>query len=358
MGTATQRIRVLAIFMSIFLPSLAQETEKPGFRWNVNADNEGLWNMTTCKGAWNGLLSVDAGIEPWQNGLIEASAIATYGTGAVADDIQGLTNIDAGENRAFRFTKVGIRQQFGILGIFAGLYNVDIDYFTTPYTSMFTGSSYGNFPILSMNHPLATYPLSAMCLHLNFSPTDRLVIQESIYNGIAYDRPGDQFRVRPGKDGFFNIGSVTYTLPTTDEDFSPASYMFIYSAARLPEAENRMQMHYTLLGNIEQPIAAIRDKAMLGIMLQGGWNATRGEEICRGYAAAAVVVECRNGMTAGMAANRVFTLDGDETDVEFTYSCPLWRYLTITPSLHCIFTEGQRCNVVGMLRLSFAIGNE
>ena len=146
-------------------------------------------------------------------------------------------------------------------------------------------------------------------------------------------------------------------MPARDDDFSPASYMFIYSVARLPEDEGRrMQMHYTLLGNIEQPLAIISDRAMLGLLLQGGWNPTPGEEACRGYVAAATVVECRNGMTAGVAANRVFTLEGDETDVEFTYSCPVLRYFTITPSLHCIFTQGQHCNVVGMLRLSFAIG--
>ena len=357
METIKHRLQAMVLLMSFFLPSLAEDAGKPGFRWGIGADNEGLWNMTTGKGAWNGLLTVDAGVAPWRGGFVEASAIATYGTGTTADDIQGLTNLDAGENRAFRFSKVGVRQQFGKWGLFAGLYNVDVDYFTTPYTSLFTGSSYGNFPILSLNHPLATYPLSAMCLHLNFSPTDRLVIQESIYNGTASDRLDRQFRVRPGEDGFFNIGSVTYTMPARDDDFSPASYMFIYSVARLPEDEGRrMQMHYTLLGNIEQPLAIISDRAMLGMLLQGGWNPTPGEEACRGYVAAATVVECRNGMTAGVAANRVFTLEGDETDVEFTYSCPVLRYFTITPSLHCIFTQGQHCNVVGMLRLSFAIG--
>lgn len=339
-------------------PEVTAQDDKIHCNWNISADNEGLWNMTTGHGAWNGLLSVEGGISPWSGGTIEASALASYTTGTVADDIQGLTNIDAGENRAFRLTKLGICQQFGKWTLFAGLRNVDCDYFTTPYTSLFTGSSYGNFPILSMNHPLATFPLSAVGIHVEYAPTENIVIKESLYNGVASDRINRQFRVRPGDDGFFNIGNVTYTAPVSNDEssFSPASYMFIYSVANLPEEGDRQQMHYTLLCNIEQPVIQAGDYAQFGLLLQGGWNPTPGEEACRGYAAAGIISEFRNGMTAGITANRAFTLDGDESDLEFTFNCPLLRYFTLTPSLHCIFTEGRNCNIVGMLRLSISLG--
>lgn len=348
-----------ALTLSAFMPpGLDAQDNKIGYSWNIAADNEGLWNMTTGHGAWNGLVTVEGGISPWHGGSIEAAALASYGTGAVADDIQGLTNIDAGENRAFRLSKLGIGQQFGRWTLFAGLRNVDYDYFTTPYTSLFTGSSYGNFPILSMNHPLATFPLSAMGIHAEYSPTGNIVVKESLYNGVASDRLNRQFRVRPGDDGFFNIGSVTYTASQGDDGFSPASYMFIYSIASLPEEGDTQQMHYTLLANVEQPLATIGGgRARLGLLLQGGWNPTPGEEACRGYAAMGIISEFSNGMTAGIAANRAFTLDGNESDIEFTFNYPLLRYFTVTPSLHCIFTQGHSCNVVGMLRLSFAIGN-
>ncbi len=346
------------IAAAMLLPQeITAQDDKIHYSWNISVDNEGLWNMTTGHGAWNGLIAIEGGISPWNGGLIEASALASYGTGAVADDIQGLTNIDAGENRAFRLAKLGIGQQFGNWALFAGLRNVDCDYFTTSYTSLFTGSSYGNFPILSMNHPLATFPLSAMGVHAEYSPTGNIVIKESLYNGVASDRFDRQFRVRPGDDGFFNIGSVTYTASVNeDECFSPASYMLIYSVASLPEDGNRQQMHYTILCNIEQPVASICDNARLGVLLQGGWNPTPGEEACRGYVAAGIISEFRNGMTAGIAANRAFTLEGDESDLEFTFNYPLLRYFTLTPSLHCIFTEGRSCNVVGMLRLSMTLG--
>ena len=263
-----------ALTLSAFMPSgLDAQDNKIGYSWNIAADNEGLWNMTTGHGAWNGLVTVEGGISPWHGGSIEAAALASYGTGAVADDIQGLTNIDAGENRAFRLSKLGIGQQFGRWTLFAGLRNVDYDYFTTPYTSLFTGSSYGNFPILSMNHPLATFPLSAMGIHAEYSPTGNIVVKESLYNGVASDRLNRQFRVRPGDDGFFNIGSVTYTASQGDDGFSPASYMFIYSIASLPEEGDTQQMHYTLLANVEQPLATIGGgRARLGLLLQGNGN--------------------------------------------------------------------------------------
>lgn len=342
-----------AIFVTAlpFMETEARDSLK--YSWNIAADNEGLWNMTTGKGAWNGLLTVEGGIVPWNCGSIEAGAIASYGTGAVADDIQGLSNLDAGENRAFRLIKLGVGQKFGNFSAFAGLRNIDYDYFTSAYTSFFTGSSYGNFPTLSLNHPLPTYPLSALGLHIEYSPTENIVIKESLYTGSASDRFDRQFRIRPASDGFFNIGSISYTAH--GNGYSPASYTFNYSVAKMPEGKGKKKIHYALFGNIEQPVATIRNTG-IGMLLQGSWSPTHGQEMCRGYAAMAIVAERQNGLMAGIAANRVFTLEGDETDLEFTVGLPLLKYFTLTPSLHCIFTEGNSCNVVGMLRLSFTIG--
>ena len=63
-----------------------------------------------------------------------------------------------------------------------------MDHFTTPFTALFTNASHGNFPILSANFPLATYPLAALCLHTEFSPLPGLTFRESLYNGVASDR--------------------------------------------------------------------------------------------------------------------------------------------------------------------------
>lgn len=347
-------IACAAIFAAVPTIVVCADDSKVKYSWNVTADNEGLWNMTTGKGAYNGLLTVEGGVSPWQGGTVEASAIASYTTGAVADDIQGVSNLDAGENRSFRLLKLGIGQQFGNWTLFAGLRNIDFDYFTTDYTSFFTGSSYGNFPTLSLNHPLPTYPLSALGVHVEYAPSENIVIKESLYAGSASDRFKRQFRVRPVDDGFFNIGSVTYTAESDDDDFSPVSYMLSYSIARMPEEYGDMELHYAMFGNVEQPVATVHDEVQLGILAQGSWCPVEG--MCRGYAAVAMLGQWRNGMMAGVACNRVFATNGDESDLEFTFSYPLLRYFTLTPSLHCIFTEGSKCNVVGMLRVSFTIG--
>lgn len=74
-------------------------------------------------------------------------------------------------DKAFRLIEAGIRQNIGDKGsVYAGLRNIDMDHFTTPFTALFTNASHGNFPILSANFPLATYPLAALCLHTEFSP--------------------------------------------------------------------------------------------------------------------------------------------------------------------------------------------
>ena len=328
---------------------------QPRVTWAVEGNTEVGWNMSDGRAVWVNLLSAGIDVGLWKGAHLEGEAISTYTTNKnVSDNLLGFSNIYTPTNKAFRLIQASLGQHFGQWAyVSVGLRNIDYDYFTSAYTSFFTGSSYGNFPTLSLNHPLPTYPLSALGLHIEYSPTENIVIKESLYTGSASDRFDRQFRIRPASDGFFNIGSISYTAH--GNGYSPASYTFNYSVAKMPEGKGKKKIHYALFGNIEQPVATIRNTG-IGMLLQGSWSPTHGQEMCRGYAAMAIVAERQNGLMAGIAANRVFTLEGNETDLEFTVGLPLLKYFTLTPSLHCIFTEGNSCNVVGMLRLSFAIG--
>ena len=141
-------------------------------KWEISGTTEGLWNITDGKTGWCNLLEVSAETGLWKNAQLETAAISTYNLGIpVAGDLQAFSCIDAGPDKAFRLIEAGIRQNIGDKGsVYAGLRNIDMDHFTTPFTALFTNASHGNFPILSANFPLATYPLAALCLHTEFSP--------------------------------------------------------------------------------------------------------------------------------------------------------------------------------------------
>ena len=159
-------------------------------KWEISGTTEGLWNITDGKTGWCNLLEVSAETGLWKNAQLETAAISTYNLGIpVAGDLQAFSCIDAGPDKAFRLIEAGIRQNIGDKGsVYAGLRNIDMDHFTTPFTALFTNASHGNFPILSANFPLATYPLAALCLHTEFSPFPGLTFRESLYNGVASDR--------------------------------------------------------------------------------------------------------------------------------------------------------------------------
>ena len=140
-------------------------------KWEISGTTEGLWNITDGKTGWCNLLEVSAETGLWKNAQLETAAISTYNLGIpVAGDLQAFSCIDAGPDKAFRLIEAGIRQNIGDKGsVYAGLRNIDMDHFTTPFTALFTNASHGNFPILSANFPLATYPLAALCLHTEFA---------------------------------------------------------------------------------------------------------------------------------------------------------------------------------------------
>ena len=127
-------------------------------KWEISGTTEGLWNITDGKTGWCNLLEVSAETGLWKNAQLETAAISTYNLGIpVAGDLQAFSCIDAGPDKAFRLIEAGIRQNIGDKGsVYAGLRNIDMDHFTTPFTALFTNASHGNFPILSANFPLAS----------------------------------------------------------------------------------------------------------------------------------------------------------------------------------------------------------
>ena len=345
----------------ISLMPLSAYSDDFRFTWNVALDTEGLYNISDNRAGWNNLLTAGVRACLWKGASLDIEALSSYGLNVpVVEDFQGFTNIDAGENRAFRFRKISYTQEFGDnWKISAGLRNVDDDYFTSSMTSFFTGSSYGNFPTLSMNFPLPTFPLSALGVHVEYSPVEEVVIKESLYNGVASDRVGEQFRVSPRSDGFFNIGSVEYSCEIFDNDceISTASYSLGYVVGNpLPADGSDRRLISAMWCNVEQPLASM-DENCFGMLVQGSWSPNPAIEGCDGYLSFALLWEKEDFATAGVGVNHAFLGKTGETDVELLFGYSFLEYFTISPGVHFIFEDGGRTNVAGLLRLSFEMGN-
>lgn len=339
---------VLLLLLTMVQQMSAQEQR---VSWGVGVITEGQWNMSDGEVGWANRVNADFGLRLWKGALFDVSALATYGAGTpIASDRQGFSNIDA-ENRAFRLFHAGLSQQLldERLTLFVGLKAADEDYFNTDLAGLFTGSAYGAIPVCSENHGVSVYPEAALALHAEYV-WKNWTFRESLYNGAPSDRLDEQFRFRPGRDGLFNIGSAMYAR-ASDEDLAPACYTLGYM---LSSKQVNGQTEFGLWATIEQPLFRI-GRARLNLLAQGTAELTH-DAACVGFWAGGLVAEnvTRNGGRLGVSVNRMYCCDGNETDVELTFHCPLKWGLSLQPALHAIRTDG-RTTMVGQLRLCYEL---
>ncbi len=337
-------IVILFITKSLF----AQERR---VSWNAGFISEGQWNLSEEKTGWANLINADIAITLWESAFFEASALSTYSAGTpVANDRQGFSNIDA-ENRGFRLFHAGLSQTFlqESLAAFIGLKAADEDFFNTDLAGLFTGSSYGGIPTCTENHAIAVYPEAALAAHVEYNKGN-WTVRETLYNGKPSDRINEQFRFRPNRDGLFNIGSVMYSID--NEEFAATSYTLGYAYTN---KEAIGQNNICIWSCIEQPITNIGN-ARFSLLAQGSTHMTDNAP-CNGFWAGGFVVEniTKHGGLLGLAVNRIYCNDGNETDIELTFHCPIGAGFCIQPALHAIRTDGTN-TFIGQFRLCYEIG--
>lgn len=338
--------------------SLAADTASaPRVSWYASVTTEMPWNISDGRVGWANYIEAGAEIGLWKGGSLNMDAIATYEYhNPVLGDLQWFSNITIGANKAFRLMQFELSQQLGDKGLVSlGLHNNDLDCFNSPYTSLFTNSSHTSFPTLAYNFPVATAPVAALALHLEYQPIEKLTIKETLYNGMADDRLDHQFRFCPKGDGLVNITSIQYS----DQErytYSLGAGLSNSSMENEDTGEPEKPFQYALWLLAEQELCTI-GKSGLGLMLQGS-IAPKESSYCSHYWGAGLVCNRLGNMEAqvGLAVNRVLMSDGRETDIELTTTLPVCEYLSLQPALHCINTNGIY-KMAALIRASFEIGN-
>ena len=342
----------LMFYVAIWLcmGSVCAQTSKVW--WNVGVISEGQWNLSKGKTGWMNLLSADMGCQLWKGATFDVSALSTYGVGTpIADDRQGFSNIDA-DNRGFRLFHAGLSQQLlnDQLTLFVGLKAADEDYFNTDLAGLFTGSYYGGIPVCTENHGISVYPEAALAFHAAYE-VKNWTLRESFYHGAPSDRLDEQFRFRPGRDGWFNMGSVMYSVQK-DEEAAPAAYTLGYAYS---SREVNGQSEFGVWTTVEHPLFQV-GKCQWYLLAQGAAELTS-NAFCKGFWAGGVVAEnfWKERVNFGCAVNRAYYADGHETDVELTLHLPLGKGFSLQPAFHAIRTDGLN-TCIGQLRLCYEIG--
>ena len=326
---------------------MAQENSFIGFDYTteVQSDFGGKYN-------WVNLMSLTAGLpsekinHQWTNGNFHFDIISVFKTRKerIADDLMTFSNIEE-DNLPVNPFVMGYTHQWEKFELFGGVRNVNNDYFITPYTSLFTNSSAGIFPTLSLNYPLANYPLSAMCVHLEYLPTEQIHLKSSLYNGIAHDPRQNVFRtftVNPQNDGFFSITEFN----VSQNKLGTGRY-----ALGLTTRSNGVYAAWT---EIEQTLYSTGEKE-IGCIVHIGIASPKH---CRYYYA--VGSHFANLLTKhdrlGIYLNTTEVSGIRERTMEITWRFQIINSVAIQPTYHNLRTGNKTTNI-GIVRLLFSVSS-
>lgn len=325
---------------------------------SINYTTEGLWNTTTGIANWVNLLSVDYDFPLWQDGCFNLELLAinnlrqAQGKSGVADNLHLFSAIEDSPSTLALMT-FGIGQRFADdnLLLFVGIRNLNKDYFTSPWNSVFTSAMSALFPTVATNFAVADPPLAAMSLHAEWRISNHWSAKLSIYDGVASELWSELFRLNIRRDGVFMIGDIGYS---GDGDGYVgtynlgASYGYAPSVAEMARAGREKSSRASMWILAEQPIYRWHNGRQLELIAHGAWAP---QSDCDLYGAAALV--CRSLFAKddylGFLVSRGLYTGGYETQMEVTYSYG-WRFLKLQPALHRVFTS-RRDYTVAMMKV-------
>lgn len=301
---------------------------------------------------WVNLLRTDfqQRITPWLSFDFASISIAKTRNGRLADDMLTFSNIEE-DNLAFAPAVLGLTARFGRSSLSAGIRNVNEDYFTSGCTSLFTNSSCGIFPTVSMNFPIANYPLASVGLHYTLE-AGNWNLMSSLYNGMGFNRlcgRENVFRFCPETDGIFSITSVNYkwddsgyycgfALHSGEPDSGEKTYR-----KEAPEKKKKV-LNAVFWAYAEQSISR-----NLHLLLQ--YSVAPGmRDGCRHYAAAGVIFGSGKNQGGAVVTYADF---GKlyEYDIELTWKINFSEYACLQPAVHFI-RNSSASYCIGIIRFA------
>lgn len=352
-------MRNLILLIIATLASVVVFAAEPRLSLNVNYTTTGLYDISDNRANWVNLLDASTDVRLWRGGEASLNLIAVnnlrnfLGRGGVIDELTVFSSIEDGSVPLSLF-KFGLSQRFGRVTLFGGVRNVNGDYFNSSWNSMFTTSTNGLFPTLAHNFSIADSPAAAMCLHVEWNITDNVTLKNSLYNGIASDGWDAVFRVRPSRDGVFNITQLGYE---GDDKGYRGNYYLGYAIGNSYSAEHGCKYErWSLYALVEQPVWKTTSERALLLLAQAGFAP---DCCCDKYWGAGLVwhgVFTKSDDALGVMTNTAWHDDGRELDTELCYS--LTRgCATFCPAVHWVHAHGREY-FVGVLKIGFNFGFE
>lgn len=357
--TIKTKLTLFSFILCHALVGMAEEPEKHVWKPEVGMElTTELQATHTGDYNWANLLRLGASL-PMHRGLsLEIGTLSACMTAdeSIGGDLQTFSNLDA-PRIPLALSMLNLAWEHGGHTLYAGVRNMNEDYFCSPVTSLFTGSSCGIFPTISANYDVANYPMASVGVHYRYRPTpnpshkgrgvdtqtsdsrpegkassplppwEGLGVGLSLYNGRGYNRFGRRenvFRFCPKSDGVFGLAEVAY-------NHSGSSYFVGTAVHSSPSASGSgQQVSITPWAYAEQRIT---DRLSL---IAGYSHAFGSDAACRDFAGIGGRYTWERA-ELGLFSDYARFTEGDEFATELTCKITLTPHLYLQPSLHATF---------------------
>lgn len=283
---------------------------------------------------------------------VASLSIARTSKERIAPDYQWFSNIDE-DNLPFTLAVAGVEWKANDAhSLFAGIRNMNVDYFTSDVTSFFTNSSCGAVPTIAFNYDICNFPCASIGLHYRYD-VEKFAVQASVYNGRAYTDFGGRenlFRVCPKDDGIYAmtqgeyrhkgssyfLGGVFHYGDTFDAGKNKARGTF------WAYAEQKLTRNMKLLAAYSRAFG----KTYMPLEEEEGRYET--DAPCTDYAALGLKADIKKFEVGALLtyANYIY---GTEWGTEFTGKVTLTRHCSLQPAIH-LFKNSDAMGAVGLVR--------
>lgn len=300
---------------------------------------------------WVNLLRCDFSKELTTNLEMQIATISVVRTKdePLAYNLQTFSNIEE-ENTALALAICGISWKNKQSSGFIGIRNLNEDFFTSPCTSLFTNSSCGIFPTISLNFPIANYPVASVGAGYKLS-LRKCNIETYLYNGIGYKRftgKKNVFRFCPQSDGFIHVTSINYQHYASNYFLGTALYYGTNmddekSSEEIPTIKTKKELNYVVWGYGEQKLTK-----HLYTLMQYSVCFPK-QNFCHYYTGTGLIYRCRQS-EGGIFTNYVSCEGKHEWATELTCKLFYSEHVFIQPALHFIINNYERA-CIGLFRL-------
>ncbi len=271
-------------------------------------------------------------------------------------DIQVASNIDAGNHTYFQ--ELWYKHVIHDFEITAGLQDMNAEFASSGYGSLYLNSSFGILPIISGNICAPIFPLTSFGLTIKWNVSDNVSWLTALYDGCPTPFENSPFNLNwrfSSQDGIISVSEVQYSTSLNNQ---PG----IYKAGLVSSNNtlfNRPQFNDSLSRNIFG-IYLLADQQLWlngnrsfgvftqlgysptdvtdhGVYFGGGFNLT-GAFTRKGTDNLGISIGCVNPrINSSINAEQTPTLrDNCETVVELTYNYSVSKHLFIQPDIQYI----------------------